>query len=135
SINPAWSTTLGWSESKLVGESCEGLLHPDDRESSRREFEQLATGRKALNFLSRLQDKDGSYHLISWAAVLDGERLYCTGRDITEQTRALRQSETRYQNLFQAMAVSFSELDYTGSREILRALRDAGIRHFRRHFQ
>jgi PAS domain S-box-containing protein len=58
--------------------------------------------------------------------------------DLTERKRAegaLKHSETRYQNLFQAMAVSFFELDYTGSRPILRALRDAGVHDFRGHFK
>ena len=58
--------------------------------------------------------------------------------DLTERKRAegaLKQSETRYQNLFQAMAVSFFELDYTSSRQILRALRDAGVHDFRGHFK
>src|SRR5262249_505336 len=49
--------------------------------------------------------------------------------------RALKQSETRYQNLFQAMAVSFFELDYTGSRQMLRALRDSGVHDFRGHLK
>src|SRR6185369_405170 len=52
-----------------------------------------------------------------------------------EAARALKHSETRYQNLFQAMAVSFFELDYTSSRPILRALRDAGVHDFRAHFK
>src|SRR5262245_16375845 len=58
--------------------------------------------------------------------------------DLTERKRAeaaLKRSETRYQNVFQAMAVSFFELDYTGSRQLLRAVRDAGVHDFRRHFK
>src|SRR5262249_6132814 len=58
--------------------------------------------------------------------------------DLSERKRAegaLKQSETRYQHVFQAMAVSFFELDYTGSGQILRALRDAGVRDFRRYFK
>ncbi|HZC95567.1 MAG TPA: PAS domain S-box protein, partial [Bradyrhizobium sp.] len=53
----------------------------------------------------------------------------------TQAVRALKQSETRYQNLFQAMAVSFFELDYTSGRQILRALRDAGVHDFRAHLK
>jgi PAS domain S-box-containing protein len=58
--------------------------------------------------------------------------------DLTERKRveeALKQSETRYQHVFQAMAVSFLELDYSSSRQILRALRDAGVHDFRRHLK
>jgi PAS domain S-box-containing protein len=57
--------------------------------------------------------------------------------DISERKQAeeaLRRSEQRYQNLFQAMAVGFFEVDYTHSRQKLRSLRDAGITDFRRYF-
>jgi signal transduction protein with GAF and PtsI domain len=53
----------------------------------------------------------------------------------TEAARALKQSESRYQHLFQAMGVSFFELDYTSSRQILRAMREAGVHDFRGHFK
>jgi PAS domain S-box-containing protein len=57
--------------------------------------------------------------------------------DITarkEYEAALRVSEKRYQNLFQAMAVSFWELDFTAVRKLLGSLRDSGVTDFRRHF-
>jgi PAS domain S-box-containing protein len=46
SINPAWSTTLGWSESDLLGRTSEWLLHPEDLEKTRTELGHLAAGRK-----------------------------------------------------------------------------------------
>ena len=58
--------------------------------------------------------------------------------DITERKKAeesLRRSEQRYQSLFQAMAVSFFEVDYTSSRQMLRVLRDDGVVDFRRYFK
>src|SRR3974390_963049 len=36
-INPAWSSTLGWSPDDLIGKSAEWLVHPDDRDRSRTE--------------------------------------------------------------------------------------------------
>jgi PAS domain S-box-containing protein len=64
SINPAWSATLGWSESNLLGESYHWLLHPDDRERTRSEFDHLVRGRKTLHFENRLRAMNGSYHWI-----------------------------------------------------------------------
>ena len=31
SINPAWSSTLGWSDAELLGKTSEWMEHPDDR--------------------------------------------------------------------------------------------------------
>jgi signal transduction histidine kinase len=50
----------------------------------------------------------------------------------TEQ--ALRESEYRYRNLFQAMAASFWELDFGGVGAILRQLKIGGVRDFAPHF-
>jgi PAS domain S-box-containing protein len=83
-VNPAWTTTLGWSESDLLGRSSEWLLHPDDEGKTHAEIGQLAAGRKTSRFESRLRHKDGSYRWISWKAVPDRERIYAMGRDITE---------------------------------------------------
>lgn len=50
----------------------------------------------------------------------------------TEQ--ALHDTELRYQNLFHAMAASFWELDFSAVGPLLSALRAAGIRDLRQHF-
>src|SRR5215831_11293028 len=43
-VNPAWTETLGWSESDLLGKSSQSLLHPDDRDKTRDEISRLAAG-------------------------------------------------------------------------------------------
>jgi signal transduction histidine kinase len=48
--------------------------------------------------------------------------------------QALRESEYRYRNLFQAMAASFWELDFKGVGGMLRALRASGVKDFSAHF-
>jgi PAS domain S-box-containing protein len=58
--------------------------------------------------------------------------------DITarkQSERALRASEQRYQNLFQAMAVSFWEMDFSRVGGMLRELRAAGVTDLRRYFK
>jgi signal transduction histidine kinase len=54
----------------------------------------------------------------------------------SEQTAeaALRESEYRYRNLFQAMAASFWELDFSGVGGLLRQARAAGVKDFAAHF-
>jgi PAS domain S-box-containing protein len=58
--------------------------------------------------------------------------------DITarkQSEEALRASERRYQNLFQAMAVSFWEVDFTGVGDLLRRARASGVTDFRQYFK
>jgi len=60
-----------------------------------------------------------------------------TARDVTERKsmeRALKISDDRYRNLFQAMAASFWELDFSSVGPMLRGLRADGIKDFRKHF-
>ncbi|SFI13817.1 sensor histidine kinase [Albimonas pacifica] len=62
-------------------------------------------------------------------AAWGGEAILETGRDVTDARRdeaALRKSEHRYRNLFQAMAASFWELDFFPVGARLHALRKAG---------
>jgi len=56
--------------------------------------------------------------------------------DITERKKseeALRASEYRYRNMFQAMAASFWELDFSGANEMVRAAMKAGVTDLRAH--
>lgn len=95
-INPAWTTTLGWSEPELLGRTSEWLEHPDDRERTRAEIAKLAQGFRTLRFENRFQHKDGSYRWLSWTAVPDEDLLFATARDVTaekEAAEALRRTE------------------------------------------
>jgi PAS domain S-box-containing protein len=53
SLNPAWTTTLGWSETDLIGNTYEWLVHPDDRSKIRAEVASLAEGYKTRQFENR----------------------------------------------------------------------------------
>lgn len=60
-----------------------------------------------------------------------------TGHDISsakETEEHLKASEYRYRNLFQAMAASFWELDFTAVGPKIRALLDSGVRDLETHF-
>jgi PAS domain S-box-containing protein len=67
-----------------------------------------------------------------------GKPIYIveTGREAkpTDFEQQLRLSEGRYWNLFQAMAASFWELDFSDVNQRLRALRKSGVVDFRKYF-
>ena len=84
SVNPAWTSVLGWSEADLLGKTSQWLLHPDDREKTRVETKRLAAGRTTQRFETRFRHKDGSYRWLSWKAVKDDGRIYAMARDVTE---------------------------------------------------
>jgi PAS domain S-box-containing protein len=86
SVNPAWTTVLGWSEADLLGHIPELLIHPDDREKSW--INRFAMGQRASRFENRLRHRNGTYRWFSWVAVRDRDRIYAAARDITEIKRA-----------------------------------------------
>jgi PAS domain S-box-containing protein len=120
-----------------------GRVHPDDRAFVERVIDRAATHKEAFDIEHRLQMPDGSVkylHVVAHALVDEfpdvqfaGAVMDITARKETEQ--ALRRTERRYQDLFQAMAVSFWEVDFTRSREMLRAVRNTGVVDFRRYFR
>ena len=86
--NPAWKTMLGWTEEEVASMSIFELLHPDDVERTRDGFNLTQQGQPAIQFPNRYRCKDGSYRWISWVGVPEDGMVYCSGRDITEETEA-----------------------------------------------
>src|SRR6478736_7957667 len=87
-VNPAWTATLGWHESELLGKSSQWMIHPDDRKQALVETENLAAGRILHRFGLRFRGKNGSYRWLSWRAVPHQGRIYAMARDETEQKYA-----------------------------------------------
>ncbi|WP_185829260.1 hybrid sensor histidine kinase/response regulator [Sphingomonas ginkgonis] len=84
SVNPAWSRTLGWEVSDIVGRTSEWMEHPDDRDATRREVAELAAGSPTYHFENRFRTKNGDYRTLSWTSATEDGRLYCVARDVTE---------------------------------------------------
>jgi PAS domain S-box-containing protein len=87
-VNPAWTTTLGWSENDVVGKTAESLVHPDDLERTHAELKSLLAGQKTTQFENRLRRHDGEYSWLSWRAVLDQDVIFAVARDVTELKHA-----------------------------------------------
>lgn len=95
-LNPAWSTTLGWSLEELYARPFIEFVHPDDRGSTLAEVAKLAAGHRTIRFDNRYRSRDGSYRWLSWTCQPDVESgiLYAIARDVTEARRRERESET-----------------------------------------
>ena len=101
SVNPAWTATLGWPQSDLLGRTAEWLQHPDDREKAEAELRHLAAGGRTLRFEGRLRHQDGAYRWLSWTAVADRDRVYAMARDVTE----LKQAEQSLRGMRRELAL------------------------------
>jgi PAS domain S-box-containing protein len=94
--NPAWTVLLGFEQSELVGSSMELLVHPHELATLRQHLAALRRGDAIPDFDIRLRGKDGSYHWVSWTAVLEDQTIYGIGRDVTQRKLLedqLRQSQ------------------------------------------
>jgi PAS domain S-box-containing protein len=99
-LNPAWTTTLGFSQETLLAHSLLDFIHPDDYATTLAEMHKLAAGFDAIAFENRYRCADGTYKWLLWQATLFSEQqlIYAAARDITARKQAeeeLRQSEER----------------------------------------
>jgi len=97
-VNPAFTKTLGWSAEEMLARPFLGFVHPDDHAATLREVDkQVKAGQNILHFENRYLHKNGSWRVLSWSSVPDGDGLmFATARDITDQKVAegrLRASE------------------------------------------
>jgi PAS domain S-box-containing protein len=69
SVNPAWTTLLGWTQDELVGTNFMDLVHADDKEATLAEMGKLGDGATTFRFENRYRAADGGHCWISWTAV------------------------------------------------------------------
>jgi PAS domain S-box-containing protein len=132
----------GWSRDEAVGQHLGDLIKcqfPVPIEQAHHEL--LAADRWDGEILR--QHRDGGERLIAarWSIRRDSTgrpiEILEMGRDVTSQRRSeegLRRSESRYRNVFQAMAVAYLELDITRLMAINQDLSARGITDLRDHF-
>ncbi|WP_295475196.1 PAS domain-containing protein [uncultured Pseudomonas sp.] len=82
--NPAWRATLGWSPEDAPA-TFFSFVHPEDLAASQAIFAQAVQGQPVLRFENRARHQDGSYRWLSWVAVLEDGKVYCSARDISPE--------------------------------------------------
>ena len=96
-INPAFETVLGYSRETLLSEPFLNFVHPDDRQDTLAEADNLANGQPTLRFENRYRCQDGTYRWLSWASVSVAETrlFYAVARDTTAR-KATEQNLQRF---------------------------------------
>lgn len=86
-LNPAWTETLGFTQSELMARPYLDFVHPDDRPATLAEAEKLGLGAKVIHFRNRYECRDGSYRWLAWSAMPTGsdELIYAMARDVTPE--------------------------------------------------
>ena len=140
--NAAATDLYGFSAAEALGQSVHDLLASRHEEPLATIEARVAADGRWDGELNR-RAADGRELVIEARWILrdppDGgpAEVVETGRDITARRAAegaLRYSEYRYRNLFQAMAASFWELDFAPVGAMLRQLRKAGVADYANHF-
>ena len=88
SVNPAATKLLGYSEEMLKSKPFIDFIHPDDKESTLKKFEnQNKEGVHSINFENRYLCKNNEYIYLSWSDFFnkEDEVTYGTARDITKE--------------------------------------------------
>ncbi|MCU0958620.1 MAG: response regulator [Pirellulaceae bacterium] len=90
-VNPAFEKSLGYTAPELLAQALWELVHPEDREATRRAFSQLQQGVDLVGFENRCRCRDGSYRWLAWTCPALQPRetlLYAVARDTTVRKQA-----------------------------------------------
>jgi PAS domain S-box-containing protein len=85
-VNPAFTTTLGWSEQDLLNNSFYNFIHPYDLQLTSDELKKLSSGKLAVNFTNRFKTKKGEYRILQWSATTEtnSHKILAIARDVTK---------------------------------------------------
>lgn len=99
--NDAWMGILGWRADEVVGRHYQAFFHPDELGTYSRVLELITQSALRPNEV-RCLHKDTGYRWISWVAALEGDLIYVSGRDVTDQKAAALELELTQEQLRQS---------------------------------
>jgi PAS domain S-box-containing protein len=105
-LNGAWESTLGIPRAELMSRPFIEFVHPDDRERTLNQNQDVRSGGQARLFENRYVCRDGSYRWLLWNSTRDEARgvIYGVARDITERKRAEEERDALVRDLQTALA-------------------------------
>lgn len=95
-ISPSWSELLGYTDAELCSQPFINFVHPDDRNLTIEEADELDEGRPTMKFENRYIKKNGEIVYLNWNSRKDeiNGLFYCTARDVTQE-KVLQESILR----------------------------------------
>jgi PAS domain S-box-containing protein len=96
SFNPALTRTIGWTLDEMEGVKLTDLTLPEHRAELVGVAARLSAGEPVGRFEMPCRTRDGQCRWISWTLMPEGELIYGSGRDVTEekaQAETLRKTE------------------------------------------
>jgi PAS domain S-box-containing protein len=106
-VNPAWTSTLGWTAEELTQRPMIDFIHPDDHAATSAVRVRVYAGESLVRFQNRYRRKDGEYRWFSWSSQADvaAREVFSVARDVTDvrhQEALLLASEERFRLLSRA---------------------------------
>ncbi|HEX2935529.1 MAG TPA: PAS domain S-box protein [Bacteroidales bacterium] len=84
-LNKQWENVLGYTLADLENKKFLDFVHPDDIPSTLETIQTLSQQCNILNYVNRYRCKNGDYRWIEWRSTPQGNIVYASARDITEQ--------------------------------------------------
>lgn len=83
--NHSWSDELLFDNDEIRKLNVWNLIHPDDLETTKFEFQNMLTKGTIKLFLNRFSTKNGDYIYIEWNATFLNGKTYAVGRNVTQE--------------------------------------------------
>jgi PAS domain S-box-containing protein len=105
SVNPAWTTLLGWSEEEIKRLRVSELRHPEDALAATAGRARLQRGVPTVRMENRFRHKDGSWRWIYWTMTAENGLIYVIGRHVTGQREAQEKLRRAQEQLAQSQKI------------------------------
>ncbi len=111
-VNPAWQRVLGYSSEELKSINYFDILHPEDHEKGRENFNRLAKGQQITHYINRIKTKTGSYRFLEWRSRMFDNLVYGSARDVTDEVLRKQQRDhtTELESIILKLAMRFVHL-------------------------
>jgi PAS domain S-box-containing protein len=107
-VNQAVINKLGFTKEELFSKRISALVHPQDRELTKKGRAKLLAGEVLLNFINRYITKSGNIVWLEWTSVFFDEQeiVFAIAKDITKRKEAESELEEKYKK-FKSLAAYF----------------------------